>query len=138
MIGRNIAIAAVADFRSAGVRLAGADTLMVDPIGHTSSDHCRSAIGVGRRGDPGFGQHHAPRRGRRSCLQTPGSELIAANCTACHSPEMILVQPALNADRWQATIDKMRGVYKAPIAPADDKALDRRAHGALPSQLKPK
>ncbi|WP_082472523.1 hypothetical protein [Sphingomonas sp. Leaf357] len=67
---------------------------------------------------------------------SPGSDLITARCTACHSPEMILAQPALNAEKWQATIDKMRTVYKAPIAPADDKALIA-ALTALPAQAKP-
>ena len=67
---------------------------------------------------------------------TPGSALITANCTACHSAEMILTQPQLNAEKWQATIDKMRGVYKAPIAPADDTALIA-ALTALPTQLTP-
>jgi hypothetical protein len=66
----------------------------------------------------------------------PGSALITANCTACHSAEMILTQPQLNAEKWQATIDKMRGVYRAPIAPADDKALIA-ALTALPTQTAP-
>jgi len=64
---------------------------------------------------------------------TPGNVVITANCTACHSPEMILTQPPLGAEKWQATIDKMRGVYKAPIAPASDKALIA-ALTALPNQ----
>ena len=62
-----------------------------------------------------------------------GSDLIAAKCTACHSPEMLTTQPPLNAEKWQATIDKMRGVYKAPIAPADDKPLIAELL-ALPTQ----
>jgi cytochrome c5 len=62
-----------------------------------------------------------------------GSDLITANCTACHSAEMIATQPVLGAEKWQATIDKMRTVYKAPIAPTDDKALIA-ALTALPSQ----
>lgn len=52
-----------------------------------------------------------------------GSDLVTANCTACHSAEMLTTQPVLNAEKWQATLDKMRTVYKAPIAPTDDKAL---------------
>ncbi|MEN2787673.1 cytochrome C nitrite reductase [Sphingomonas qilianensis] len=62
-----------------------------------------------------------------------GSALITANCTACHSVEMLTAQPPLNAEKWQATIDKMRGVYKAPIAPGDDQALIG-ALLALPAQ----
>ena len=62
-----------------------------------------------------------------------GSDLITANCTACHSTEMIATQPVLNAEKWQATIDKMRGVYKAPVSPNDDKALIAELL-ALPTQ----
>jgi hypothetical protein len=68
---------------------------------------------------------------------SPGSDVITAHCTACHSPEMILNQPQLNAEKWQATIDKMRGVYKAPIAPSEDKKLIA-ALTALPNQVAPK
>ena len=52
----------------------------------------------------------------------PAGELVTNNCTACHSAEMILNQPPLGA-KWQATIEKMRTVYHASIAPADDAAL---------------
>jgi cytochrome c5 len=65
-----------------------------------------------------------------------GSDLVTANCTACHSPEMLTTQPVLGAEKWQATIDKMRTVYKAPIAPADDAALVA-ALLALPTQRPP-
>lgn len=50
-------------------------------------------------------------------------ELLALNCTACHSPELILVQPPLGADKWQAEIDKMRKAYHATIDANDDAAL---------------
>lgn len=49
--------------------------------------------------------------------------LVSVNCTACHSGEMILAQPSLDAIKWQATIDKMRTVFKASIDPADDDKL---------------
>lgn len=52
-----------------------------------------------------------------------GGALIARSCLACHSPEMIANQPPLDAKKWQATIDKMRSVYKAQIEPSDDAAL---------------
>jgi len=42
---------------------------------------------------------------------------------ACHSAEMILVQPALPRATWQAEVDKMRGVYKAPIEDNDAQAI---------------
>ncbi len=54
-----------------------------------------------------------------------GGALIENNCIACHSPEMIATQPPLDAAKWQATIDKMRNLYKAEIDPADDAALVR-------------
>jgi hypothetical protein len=50
-------------------------------------------------------------------------ELVTRNCTACHSVEMITTQPHLAPEKWQATVEKMRAVYKAPIAPGDDQAL---------------
>jgi predicted CxxxxCH...CXXCH cytochrome family protein len=48
----------------------------------------------------------------------PGMEAVQNNCTACHSPGMILNQPAMAKPAWQAEVTKMRNVYKAPI---DDK-----------------
>ncbi|WP_034160101.1 hypothetical protein [Sphingomonas sp. ERG5] len=53
----------------------------------------------------------------------PAGELVTRNCTACHSVEMITTQPHLAPEKWQATVEKMRAVYKAPIAPGDDLAL---------------
>ena len=53
----------------------------------------------------------------------PAAEIVAINCTACHSPEMILSQPVLDAATWQKEIDKMRTVYRATIDPKDDKPL---------------
>lgn len=54
----------------------------------------------------------------------PASAALASlNCTACHSGEMILAQPPLDAAKWQAEIDKMRNVFKASIDPANDAKL---------------
>ncbi len=53
----------------------------------------------------------------------PAAEIVTINCSACHSPEMILSQPALDAATWQKEIDKMRTAYHASIDPEDDKAL---------------
>ena len=53
----------------------------------------------------------------------PGVEAITANCTACHSPDMILNQPALTRAQWQSSIDKMKSVYKASIDPAAEGAI---------------
>jgi hypothetical protein len=62
-----------------------------------------------------------------------GSDVLVTNCTGCHSPEMILTQPRLAADKWQATIDKMRKAYHAPVSPADDAKIIA-ALMALPPQ----
>lgn len=53
----------------------------------------------------------------------PAAEIVTINCSACHSPEMILSQPVLDAETWQKEIDKMRTAYRATIDPKDDKAL---------------
>jgi hypothetical protein len=50
-------------------------------------------------------------------------ELITNNCTACHSAEMILVQPKMAADKWQGEIDKMRSAYHAQVSRNDDATL---------------
>lgn len=53
----------------------------------------------------------------------PEAALVTQNCTACHSPEMILSQPPLDDKKWQAEIDKMRTVFKASVDPAQDRQL---------------
>jgi hypothetical protein len=45
----------------------------------------------------------------------PGMETVAENCTACHSPAMMLQQPRLPRATWEGIIDKMITVYKAPV-----------------------
>ena len=65
--------------------------------------------------------------------ETPAGEALTVNCTACHSPEMILNQPKLDATKWQAEIDKMRKVYHAAI-PADQDAGLVRALTGLDTQ----
>ncbi|CAM3091769.1 hypothetical protein SPAN111604_03160 [Sphingomonas antarctica] len=52
-----------------------------------------------------------------------GADLVRASCTGCHSAEMILNQPRLNAKAWTATVEKMAKVYKAPIEPKDIPAI---------------
>lgn len=47
------------------------------------------------------------------------SDLVNANCTACHSASMVLGQPKLSEDQWLAEVTKMREVYKAPVRPGD-------------------
>jgi cytochrome c5 len=48
-----------------------------------------------------------------------GSDAINNNCLVCHSAGMVLTQPALSKAAWQAEVDKMIHVYKAPVAPED-------------------
>jgi cytochrome c5 len=54
---------------------------------------------------------------------TPAGELVTQRCTACHSVDMIARQPPLTAEKWQATVTKMREAYHAPITPADEPAI---------------
>lgn len=49
----------------------------------------------------------------------PDADLLNGNCAACHSAEMVLYQPRMDAARWAETVKKMRDVYKAPIEDAD-------------------
>ncbi len=52
-----------------------------------------------------------------------GSDAINNNCLACHSAGMVLNQPALPKAAWQAVVNKMIDVYKAPVAEADAAAI---------------
>lgn len=53
----------------------------------------------------------------------PNRAAVSAGCTACHSPGMLLAQPPLKHEQWQAIVTKMREAYKAPVAEADDAAI---------------
>lgn len=44
-----------------------------------------------------------------------GSGAANSNCLGCHSVEMVLNQPNLPRAVWEAEINKMIKVYKAPI-----------------------
>jgi cytochrome c5 len=50
--------------------------------------------------------------------QREGVDAMNANCAACHSTSMILLQPVLTTEQWKAEIKKMKEVYKAPVDPA--------------------
>ncbi len=54
---------------------------------------------------------------------SPGVEAVTNNCAACHSPDMILNQPKQSREQWAKSIDKMRKVFKAEIAEADEAAI---------------
>ena len=53
----------------------------------------------------------------------PGADTMAANCMSCHTPGMILNQPALTQAEWTGEVNKMVKVYKAPVADADIPAI---------------
>jgi cytochrome c5 len=53
----------------------------------------------------------------------PGAEAMNANCTACHSAEMVHTQPALSKATWQAEVTKMQKVYKATLNEEDIPAI---------------
>ena len=52
-----------------------------------------------------------------------GADAMNNNCLACHSASMVLNQPALPRAKWQAVVDKMIKVQKAPISGADAAAI---------------
>ncbi len=60
---------------------------------------------------------------QETAVLPPWAEVVAINCAACHSPEMILSQPRLDAATWQKEIDKMRTAYHASIDAKDDGQL---------------
>jgi mono/diheme cytochrome c family protein len=49
----------------------------------------------------------------------PGLAAVQGNCISCHSPGMILTQPAMAKAAWEAEVAKMRNVYKAPVSEKD-------------------
>jgi hypothetical protein len=51
------------------------------------------------------------------------ADAINNNCLLCHSAGMVLNQPRLPRAAWQAEVDKMRNIYKAPIAAEDVPAI---------------
>ena len=53
----------------------------------------------------------------------PGADLADANCLSCHSVGMIMNQPVLSRAAWEAEVNKMRNVFKAPVDAADVAAI---------------
>ena len=50
----------------------------------------------------------------------PGRDLVAANCTMCHSLDYIQMNsPFLDRKGWEGSVNKMIKVMGAPIAEAD-------------------
>jgi hypothetical protein len=52
-------------------------------------------------------------------FEGPGADGVNNNCLACHSVGMVMTQPPLSRQTWEAEVAKMRNVYKAPIANED-------------------
>jgi len=46
-----------------------------------------------------------------------GRAEVVASCGACHTLRYIPNQPRLTRKSWQATVDKMRNVFGAPVTP---------------------
>lgn len=53
----------------------------------------------------------------------PGADVASADCVACHSVGMIMNQPTMPKAAWQAEVNKMRNVYKAPVPESDVAAI---------------
>ncbi len=57
--------------------------------------------------------------GDRELPDGPGLAAVQSNCVSCHTPGMILAQPAMPKAAWEAEVNKMRNVYKAPVNEKD-------------------
>jgi len=55
----------------------------------------------------------------------PQTAILNRTCLACHSAEMILTQPPLEREQWEAIVHKMRETYKAPLDDRDIPAILR-------------
>jgi cytochrome c5 len=53
----------------------------------------------------------------------PGVDVANANCLACHSVGMVMNQPVLSRAAWEAEVNKMRNVFKAPVEASDVAAI---------------
>lgn len=53
----------------------------------------------------------------------PGFRLVQSNCLTCHSAHYVAYQPPLPASYWDATVRKMKNVFKAPIEEKDIAAM---------------
>jgi mono/diheme cytochrome c family protein len=54
----------------------------------------------------------------------PGRELVAANCSACHSLDYIQMNsPFLDRAGWEKSVEKMVKVMGAPVRPQDVPAI---------------
>lgn len=53
----------------------------------------------------------------------PGVAAMDNNCRTCHSPSMVLTQPALKHEEWAKEVEKMQKVFKAPIPDSEIPAI---------------
>ena len=53
----------------------------------------------------------------------PGVDVANADCVACHSVGMIMNQPVMPRAAWEAEVNKMRNVFKAPVPESDVAAI---------------
>jgi cytochrome c5 len=54
----------------------------------------------------------------------PGHEAVENVCSVCHSLDYIRTNaPFMNAQTWQAEVNKMINVFGAPASPEDAKAI---------------
>ncbi len=53
----------------------------------------------------------------------PGEEVTSRACSICHSTDYIVTQPHLDAQHWDAEVQKMIKVFGAPITPSDAKII---------------
>jgi cytochrome c5 len=53
----------------------------------------------------------------------PGADVANANCLSCHSLGMVMNQPVMSKAAWEAEVNKMRNVYKAPVQASDVAAI---------------
>ncbi|WP_343617079.1 cytochrome C [Novosphingobium sp.] len=84
-----------------------------------------SAQGSASSGAPARPVHYVPRADPLPAALSDGEgQVVAANCSACHSLDYITTQPrGKGIQFWRDEVTKMVSVYKAPIAPADSEAV---------------
>jgi cytochrome c5 len=59
----------------------------------------------------------------RALPEGPNVTVVHDNCLSCHSAGMILTQPMMPKPAWEAEVNKMRNVYKAPVDEKDVPAI---------------
>lgn len=55
--------------------------------------------------------------------ELPGFKRVQGNCLTCHSAHYVAYQPPLPATYWDATVRKMKTVFRAPIEEKDIPAM---------------